>query len=221
MESDEAMGGMPTLSTSDDGEDPLALMASLPIAGEESASGEEEEERRPKKKAKKEKEDDSLTFDQKKELSEVISTLEGPKLERVIKIIHEGVPEIAAVRVLPFCRNRVLMHPQSNEEIELEIDLLPSHVLTKLYNFVVRPTKVQPPKRTRPGGSKGTGTGGLKRKSMDEDAEAEKIRVLEQRMALFNGGGADSGSASAPAVGGNPELSDSSSDSDSSGSESE
>ncbi|KAL1762446.1 Bromodomain-containing protein [Schizophyllum commune] len=158
-----------------------------------------------KKKAKKEKEDDSLTFDQKKELSEVISTLEGPKLERVIKIIHEGVPEIAA----------------SNEEIELEIDLLPSHVLTKLYNFVVRPTKVQPPKRTRPGGGKGTGTGGLKRKSMDEDAEAEKIRVLEQRMALFNGGGADPGSASAPAVGGNPELSDSSSDSDSSGSESE
>ena len=175
----------------------------------------------PKKKAKKEKEDDSLTFDQKKELSEVISTLEGPKLERVIKIIHEGVPEIAAVRALPFCRNRVLMHPQSNEEIELEIDLLPSHVLTKLYNFVVRPTKVQPPKRTRPGGGKGTGTGGLKRKSMDEDAEAEKIRVLEQRMALFNGGGADPGSASAPAVGGNPELSDSSSDSDSSGSESE
>ena len=55
----------------------------------------------------------------------------------------------------------------------------------------------------------------------DEDAEAEKIRVLEQRMALFNGGGADPGSASAPAVGGNPELSDSSSDSDSSGSESE
>ncbi|KAL1739176.1 Bromodomain-containing protein [Schizophyllum fasciatum] len=158
----------------------------------------------PKKKAKKDKEDDSLTFDQKKELSEVISTLEGPKLERVIKIIHEGVPEIAA----------------SNEEIELEIDLLPAHVLTKLYNFVVRPTKVQPPKRTRPGGGKGTGTGGLKRKSMDEDAEAEKIRVLEQRMALFNGGGGDPGSISAPAAG-NPEVSDSSSDSDSSGSDTE
>lgn len=157
----------------------------------------------PKKKAKKEKEDDSLTFDQKKELSEVISNLEGQKLERVIKIIHEGVPEIAA----------------SNEEIELEIDLLPSPVLIKLYNFVIRPTKVQPTKRTRPGGGKGTGTGGLKRKSMDEDAEAEKIRVLEQRMALFNSGG-DPG-ASAPPATANAELSESSSDSDSSGSDTE
>ncbi|KAF6759799.1 hypothetical protein DFP72DRAFT_1098832 [Ephemerocybe angulata] len=36
--------------------------------------------------------------------------------------------------------------------------------------------------------SKGPGTGGLKRKSMDEDAsEAEKIRQLEERMALFEG----------------------------------
>lgn len=41
-------------------------------------------------------------------------------------------------------------------------------------------------KRNRTG--KGTGTGGLKRKSMDEDVEAEKIRQLEQRMALFDQG---------------------------------
>ncbi|KAI1089555.1 DEAD-domain-containing protein [Rostrohypoxylon terebratum] len=52
MENDEAMGNMPKLSGLNDGEDPLALMASLPIAGEESGS-EAEEDRRPTKKAKK------------------------------------------------------------------------------------------------------------------------------------------------------------------------
>ena len=51
----------------------------------------------------------------------------------------------------------------------------------KLYNFVLRPIRAQAPKRARTG--TGTGTGGLKRKSMDEDVEAEKIRQLEERMA--------------------------------------
>ncbi len=107
----------------------------------------------------------------------------------------------------------------------MEIDTLPSAVLTKLYNFVIRPTRQPPAKRGRTG--KGTGTGGLKRKSMDEDVEAEKIRVLEERMALFEKGAG--GSSSAPranissAVQGGEESdhsSDSSSD-DSSGSDSE
>jgi bromodomain-containing factor 1 len=60
---------------------------------------------------------------------------------------------------------------------------------------------------------------------MDEDVEAEKIRVLEERMALFEkGGAAPSASTShAPAIGhgeGSDHSSDSSSD-DSSGSDSE
>lgn len=104
---------------------------------------------------------------------------------------------------------------QSTEEIELEIDLLPATVLTRLYNVVIRPMKAPPPKRNRPG--KGTGTGGLKRKSMDEDVEAEKIRQLEQRMALF-----DNANGAVPAVRAHDSdrSSDSSSD-DSSGSDSE
>ncbi|KAK7058255.1 transcription initiation at TATA-containing promoter protein [Paramarasmius palmivorus] len=151
-----------------------------------------------KKKTKKNvTDDDVLSFEQKKDLSEAIATLEGSKLERVIQIIHEGVPEIR----------------DSTEEIELEIDTLPAPVLTKLYNFVIRPMKAAPPKRNRPG--KGTGTGGLKRKSMDEDVEAEKIRQLEQRMALFEQG--TSGAASAPVAQrhDSDQSSDSSSDSDS------
>ncbi|KAI0379227.1 DEAD-domain-containing protein [Hypomontagnella monticulosa] len=58
MENEEAMGSMPRLSAPDDGEDPLAFMASLPIAGE-GGSEPEEDERRPKKKAKKWFQDDS------------------------------------------------------------------------------------------------------------------------------------------------------------------
>jgi bromodomain-containing factor 1 len=68
-----------------------------------------------------------------------------------------------------------------------------------LYNYVLRPLR-QPaqPKRNRTG--KGTGTGGLKRKSMDEEKEAEKIRQLEERMLLFNDdrGGASAATAAAP-----------------------
>lgn len=47
--------------------------------------------------------DDVLSFEQKKDLSEAIQKLDGTKLERVIQIIHEGVPEIRDVSVLS-CR---------------------------------------------------------------------------------------------------------------------
>ena len=86
----------------------------------------------------------------------------------------------------------------------------------KLYNFVIRPLKVQPVKRSRHG--TGTGTGGLKRKSMDEDVEAEKIRRLEERMKMFDK------NASVDAVPKHENDSEHSSDdssSDSSGSDSE
>jgi len=46
--------------------------------------------------------DDVLTFEQKKDLSEAIQNLDGQKLERVIQIIHEGVPEIRDVRLFSF-----------------------------------------------------------------------------------------------------------------------
>lgn len=41
---------------------------------------------------------DVLSFEQKKDLSETIQTLDGDKLERVIQIIHDGVPEVRDVR---------------------------------------------------------------------------------------------------------------------------
>lgn len=54
--------------------------------------------------------DDVLTFEQKKDLSEAIQTLDGQKLERVIQIIHEGVPEIRDVRYLPFRISMPIAH---------------------------------------------------------------------------------------------------------------
>lgn len=58
--------------------------------------------KQPKAQAKKKSkkpvaDDDVLSFEQKKDLSEAISKLDGPRLERVIQIIHEGVPEIRDV----------------------------------------------------------------------------------------------------------------------------
>ncbi|KAI0048423.1 Bromodomain-containing protein, partial [Auriscalpium vulgare] len=143
---------------------------SPPVASSSKASKKDNKSATKKKPGKKQPvpDDDALSFEQKKDLSEAISALDVTKLERVIQIIHEGVPEIR----------------DSQEEIELEIDTLPSAVLTKLYNFVIRPLRQPPAKRSRPG--KGTGTGGLKRKSMDENQEAEKIRALEERMKLFD-----------------------------------
>jgi hypothetical protein len=93
-------------------------------------------------------------------------------------------------------------------------------VLTKLFNFVLRPLRAPATKRSRTG--KGTGTGGLKRKSMDEDVEAEKIRQLEERMRLFEGGAPMSASGAGRGRADDSEHSSDSSDaSDSSGSDSE
>ncbi len=38
-----------------------------------------------------------LGFEEKKELSETIQSLDSPALEEVIQIIHEGMPEIGEV----------------------------------------------------------------------------------------------------------------------------
>ena len=50
-----------------------------------------------KKKMKTLPDEEVLSFEQKKDLSETIQNLDGAKLERVIQIIHEGVPEIRDV----------------------------------------------------------------------------------------------------------------------------
>ena len=78
--------------------------------------------KQPKAQAKKKSrksiaDDDVLTFEQKKDLSEAISKLDGSRLERVIQIIHEGVPEIRDV---------------SNHLLSIQFDLKSNRVRRKL-----------------------------------------------------------------------------------------
>jgi bromodomain-containing factor 1 len=81
---------------------------------------------------------------------------------------------------------------QDQNDIEIDMDVLPPAALIKLYDFVIRPKStpaVAKPRTGRPP----IATGGLKRKSMDEAAEAERIKALEARVSMFEkaGGGAN------------------------------
>lgn len=74
-----------------------------PVASSSKTSASRPSKSMPKKKSSKKStipDDDVLSFDQKKDLSETIQNLDGEKLERVITIIHEGVPEIRDVSFL-------------------------------------------------------------------------------------------------------------------------
>ena len=70
-----------------------------PVASSSKAASKQAKTATPtRKKSKKQPtDDDVLSFEQKKELSDTIGKLDGSKLERVIQIIHEGVPEIRDV----------------------------------------------------------------------------------------------------------------------------
>ena len=77
------------------------------------------------------------------------------------------------------------------DEIEIEIDALPPKVLHSLWNVVIKP-KVAPPSAAAASKSakngRHAGTGGLKRKSMDEEAEARKMREIDARINMFSNG---------------------------------
>jgi len=74
-----------------------------PVASTSKAPSKQPKSQHTKKKNKKPiADDDVLTFEQKKDLSESISKLDGAKLERVIQIIHEGVPEIRDVSIFTY-----------------------------------------------------------------------------------------------------------------------
>lgn len=103
--------------------------------------------------------------------------MDGAKLEKVINIIREGVPKFET-SLFFYLMPDYLLSNQSSEEIELEIDTLPASVLTKLY---IWPLRAPVTKQNRAG----KGTGDLKRKSMDEDVETKKIRLLGTPGSLF------------------------------------
>lgn len=145
---------------------------------------------KPKKAAKKvrveESEDENVvtvTQQQKQELAEKIIKTEGETLNKAITIIQESMP-LGEVSFPPahcyFFWLLTLRVQQASEEIELDIESLPAATVLKLYNLVVRKAK-------RKGTGKGNkgGTGGLNRKTTNEDAESERIRALEEKIKQF------------------------------------
>ena len=139
----------------------------------------------------------TVTFDQKEELAAKITELSDERLEGAIRIINEDKPPGA--------------QGAEDEEIELDIDELSPQTLYKLYKYVVRPKKKsasstdigpngKPVPASAPIDGRKRGTGGLKKKNLDEDEEAARIARLQQQLQQFND--VSAGAASTPAASG-------------------
>ena len=143
----------------------------------------------------------TVTFDQKEELAAKITELSDERLEGAIRIINEDKPHGT--------------QGTEDEEIELDIDELSPQTLYKLYKYVVRPKKKssgpdigpngKPMPASAPIDGRKRGTGGLKKKNLDEDEEAARIARLQHQLQQFNDASSSSdapkpasGSAAAP-----------------------
>ncbi|EST09462.1 Bromodomain protein [Kalmanozyma brasiliensis GHG001] len=166
------------------------------------------------KKASSSKRDDNsdedirnVTYEQKEELAAKITELSEERLDGAIRIINEDKPP----------------NQNDEEEIELDIDELSPRTLYKLYKYVVRPKKAAPAanknSKSAPLDGRKRGTGGIKKKNLDEGEEAERIARLQQQLEQF-GNSEAAGSAGGPA-GGHDDLVHSDSSSDESGSDSD
>ncbi|KAN0060731.1 transcription initiation at TATA-containing promoter protein [Thecaphora frezii] len=120
-----------------------------------------------------------VTYEQKEELAAKICELSEERLDGAIRIINEDKPA----------------GQQDEEEIELDIDELSPKTLYKLYKYVVRPSKKAAAAaaaaakkangRSTPLDGRKRGTGGLKKKNLDEGEEAERIARLQQQLEQF------------------------------------
>ncbi|MCO5588191.1 hypothetical protein L7F22_042146 [Adiantum nelumboides] len=124
-----------------------------------------------------------VTYEQKEELAAKITQLPDDRLDGALKIIAEDKPPNA----------------NDDEEIELDIDDLSPSTLYKLYRYVVRPKgkKVTTSKLSSSDGRK-RGTGGVKRKNLDEEEEAARIARLQAQLNQFDNPDMSTSSASAP-----------------------
>lgn len=149
----------------------------------------------------------NVTYEQKEELAAKITELSEERLDGAIRIINEDKP------------------PSQNdeEEIELDIDELSPRTLYKLYKYVVRPKKAAPVanknSKSAPLDGRKRGTGGIKKKNLDEGEEAERIARLQQQLEQF--GNSEATGSAGGAVGGHDDLVHSDSSSDESGSDSD
>lgn len=144
-----------------------------------------------KAKAKKQKEGKKrdedvrdVTYEQKEELASKITQLPDERLDGALKIIAEDKPPNA----------------NEDEEIELDIDDLSPQTLYKLYRYVVRPKGKKMPSKVSSSDGRKRGTGGVKRKNLDEGEEAARIARLQEQLQQFDNpeGGASSRQGTGP-----------------------
>lgn len=122
-----------------------------------------------------------ISFDMKKELSEAIPELDESKLDTVIALIRETMPNLDT---------------EGQQEIELDIDTMPPETVRKLYNFVIlhepngntpktssgaAPAAVSPPAAAemRPNKSK-------KSKPLSEEEQSRQIQEIQKKIQQFD-----------------------------------
>ena len=149
----------------------------------------------------------TVTYEQKEELAAKITELSEERLDGAIRIINEDKPP----------------NQNDEEEIELDIDELSPRTLYKLYKYVVRPKKPAPVvnknSKSAPLDGRKRGTGGIKKKNLDEGEEAERIARLQQQLEQF--GNPEAIGSGGGGVGGHDDLVHSESSSEESGSDSD
>ncbi|KAH7392497.1 hypothetical protein BKA66DRAFT_439228 [Pyrenochaeta sp. MPI-SDFR-AT-0127] len=160
---------------------------------------------KPVKAAKRAKAPAPLSFAQKQEISEGISTLGDADMRRAVQIIRNGCPHLANVH---------------DDEMELDMDEINDETLRELFKFiksirgpkggVVADDDFEPPRQV----SKQTTSRPKKNKPMGKTEQEDNMRKIQEKLQSFQGGA--SGSSQSP-----PAHDASSDDDESSGSESE
>ncbi|GAA5897177.1 bromodomain-containing protein [Sporobolomyces salmoneus] len=124
-----------------------------------------------------------VDFEMKRELAVKIVTFEGEQLQEAIDIIRRGRPDLLGA---------------ANQEVELDIDQLDQRTLVALYRYVCpgAPVAVRPVENPKPSKQQTSNKQPRnQRKNLDEEAEAERIRMMEAQLAAFEKTGSMDASA--------------------------
>ncbi|KAF2130721.1 Bromodomain-containing protein, partial [Dothidotthia symphoricarpi CBS 119687] len=149
-----------------------------------------------------------LTFAQKQEISEGISTLGDADMRRAVQIIRNGCPHLASV---------------NDDEMELDMDEINDETLRELFRFIksIRGPRAgaaadddfEPPRPTHKQTTTTTTSRPKKNKPMGKTEQEENMRKIQEKLNSFQGGASGSSQS--------PPAQDDSDDDDSSASESE
>ncbi|KAL6703561.1 transcription initiation at TATA-containing promoter protein [Coniothyrium glycines] len=160
---------------------------------------------KPAKAAKKAKPPAPLSFAQKQEISEGISTLGDIDMRRAVQIIRNGCPHLANVH---------------DDEMELDMDEINDETLRELFKFIkslrgpkggiIADDDFEPPRQV----TKQAASRPKKNKPMGKTEQEDNMRKIQEKLQSFQGGA--SGSSQSP-----PAQDATSDDDESSGSESE